>query len=407
MHDIKLRTKNASSLKVLHVIPAVAPRYGGPSQAIFTMCRAMQAQGMEILIATTNADGSSELPVKLKQRIVYQDVPAIFFDRQWSEALKYSLPLSMWLERNVSNFDLAHIHAVFSHSCVAAARACRKSGVPYLVRPLGTLDPWSLKQKSVRKRLFWHLGVKQMLSEAAAIHYTSDEEKRLAEEGLGLTRGVVVPNGIDLSFIDREMEPFDPPQPETGAVPYILALSRIHPKKGFDLLIESFAALKKGGLFDAWRLVFAGDGDAGYVDQLKALARSKGLNGDVRFVGWLDGDRKYAALKGASLLAMPSYQENFGISLIEAMAYSVPVLISPYVNLAPKIKEESAGWIAELSKEKLAGTLAEALGSVEERKRRGDKARALAQSFDAPLIAGRLVRLYESLIDGARSSASA
>jgi glycosyltransferase involved in cell wall biosynthesis len=165
--------------------------------------------------------------------------------------------------------------------------------------------------------------------------------------------------------------------------------------------------LKKGGLFDAWRLVFAGDGDAGYVDQLKALARSKGLNGDVRFVGWLDGDRKYAALKGASLLAMPSYQENFGISLIEAMAYSVPVLISPYVNLAPKIKEESAGWIAELSKEKLAGTLAEALGSVEERKRRGDKARALAQSFDAPLIAGRLVRLYESLIDGARSSAGA
>ena len=84
--------------------------------------------------------------------------------------------------------------------------------------------------------------------------------------------------------------------------------------------------MKKSGLFGDWRLVFAGDGDAGYVDQLKALARQRGLNGDALFAGWLEGDQKYAALKGASLLAMPSYQENFGISLIEAMACGVPVL---------------------------------------------------------------------------------
>jgi glycosyltransferase involved in cell wall biosynthesis len=363
------------------------------------MCSALQAQGIEILIATTDADGDGRLPVTLGEKVIYQDIPTIFFTRQWSEALKYSRPLAEWLERNVKNFDLIHIHAVFSHACVAAARACQKHRVPYLVRPLGALDPWSLKQKNVRKRLFWRLGVKQMLAGAANIHYTTVDEKRLAEAGLGLSRGIVIPEGIDLSFTERKTTTFNTRQPQIDRTPYVLALSRIHPKKGFELLIESFAILKKQERFSDWRLVFAGDGDAEYVNQLRDLARQRGLNGAAQFIGWIDGDQKYAALKGASLLAMPSYQENFGISLIEAMAYSVPVLVSPHVNLAPDIEDACAGWVAELNKEKLAGTLEEALGSVEERERRGDKARALAQNFSAPIIAKRLSDMYQSLID--------
>ena len=388
-------------MKILHVIPSVAARYGGPSQAVYTMCRALQDQGTEVLIATTDADGSGELPVALGEKIVYQGAPTIFFPRQWSEALKYSRPLALWLEQNVKNFDLAHIHAVFSHACVAAARACRKNIVPYLVRPLGTLDPWSLKQKSVRKRLFWHLGVKRMLTEAAAIHYTSDEEKRLVETGLGLSRGVVVPNALDLSFIDnrngRRTAPFDETQSEIGHGPYVLALSRIHPKKGFELLIESFATLKKSGLFGSWRLVFAGDGDADYVNQLKALARRRGLNGDALFVGWLEGDSKYAALKDASLLAMPSYQENFGISLIEAMACGVPVLVSPHVNLAPEIEKAGAGWVAALGEDELASALVEALGNEQERRRRGNNGRELAVSYGSAEVATKLIGLYRNL----------
>ena len=384
-------------MKVLHVIPAVAPRYGGASHAVLTMCSALQTQGIEILIATTDADGNEKLPVALGEKTIYQDIATIFFTRQWSEAFKYSRPLAVWLERNVKNFDLVHIHAIFSHACVAAAAACRKRRVPYLVRPLGALDPWSLKQKSGRKRIFWHLGVKQMLTGAAHIHYTTADEKLLAETGLGLTRGVVVPEGIDLSFTERKTAPFGDAQPRIRHNPYVLALSRIHPKKGFELLIESFAALKKSGLFGDWRLVFAGDGDAGYVDQLKTLARQRELNGDAVFAGWLDGDYKYAALKGASLLAMPSYQENFGISLIEAMACGVPVLVSPHVNLAPDIKRADAGWVAALHVDKLADALAEALGNEQERQRRGNNGRELASSYGSAEVATRLIDLYRNL----------
>jgi glycosyltransferase involved in cell wall biosynthesis len=391
-------------LKVLHVIPAVASCYGGASHAALTMCSALQSQGIEILIATTNADGSGELPAPLGEQTLFQDIPTIFFTRQWSEALKYSRPLAKWLDDNVKNFDLVHIHAIFSHACIAAARACKKHRVPYIVRPLGALDPWSLKQKSVRKRLFWNLGVKQMLAGATNIHYTTADERRLAETGLGLSRGVVIPEGVDLSFTERAPT-FDTRPPQIGHAPYVLALSRIHPKKGFELLIESFAMLKKQAGFSDWRLVFAGDGEAEYVNQLKDLARQRGLNGDAQFIGWLDGDQKYAALKGASLLAMPSYQENFGLSLVEAMAYSVPVLVSPHVNLAPDIEESCAGWVADLNKEKLAVALAEALGNVKERERRGVKARALAQNFSALLMAQRLQKLYRSLVGEAQSAA--
>jgi glycosyltransferase involved in cell wall biosynthesis len=250
----------------------------------------------------------------------------------------------------------------------------------------------------MRKRLFWHLGVRQMLDGAAAIHYTAAEEKRLVERELGLAKGVVVPNGIDLSFLDLQTEPFGRQQPGVGNDPYVLTLSRIHPKKGFELLIESFASLKRQGMFDDWRLVFAGDGEAEYVNQLKRLADRRGLNGNAVFAGWLDGERKYAALKDAALLAMPSYQENFGISLVEAMAYGVPVLVSHHVNLAPEIEEAGAGWVAPLGEEKLASALAEALGNEQERRLRGDNGRKLARSFAASEIAPKLLDLYKSVM---------
>ena len=194
-------------MKVLHVIPAVAPRYGGPSQAVLGMGQALPQQGVQVLIATTDADGPRRLPVAHGSELSWQGVPAIFFPRQWSEAFKYSGQLAGWLDHHVAEFDVVHIHAVFSHACLAAADACRGARVPYVVRPLGTLDPWSLKQKPVRKQLLWHVGVKRMLHGAAAIHYTTAAEQRLAEVPLGLRRGVVIPLGVDEELFDAPPNP--------------------------------------------------------------------------------------------------------------------------------------------------------------------------------------------------------
>lgn len=381
-------------MKVLHVIPSVAARYGGPSRAVIEMCAALGHKGIETMIATTDADGDGRLDVELDNPINYQSVPTIFFSRQWSEAYKYSHPLAVWLDKHVVDFEVVHIHAVFSHSSLAAARACQRQGVPYIVRPLGTLDPWSLKQKSARKKLFWHLGVRQMLAGAAAVHYTTTAERKLAEESLGLERGVVIPLGIEAELLGESGEN----EANVAGPPYVLVLSRLHQKKGLELLLPAFLSIAKRPEFARWKLVLAGEGETKYVDSLKALAHSQGGNGNVVFAGWLEGKQRRSMLRNASLLALTSYQENFGLCAVEALACGVPVLISPHVNIAPEVAQVGAGWISSLENDALERSLVESLGSERERVRRGTLGREFVQRrFSWESVADALATFYESV----------
>jgi glycosyltransferase involved in cell wall biosynthesis len=383
-------------VKVLHVIPSVAMRDGGPSRAVLEMCRALQKRGVDTLIATTDADGKGRLPVELAKLISYRDVPAMFFPRQWTESYKYSHPLQQWLDAHVSDFDVVHIHAVFSHSSLAAAAACRNGGVPYIVRPLGTLDPWSLKQKSFRKRLFWHLGVRRMLDGASAIHYTTAPERELAQGSLGLNHGVVIPLGIESASTNGTM--LTEPQGEPcSSRPYILVLSRLHPKKALEFLLPAFLSLVRRDEFKEWKLVLAGDGDAEYVQSLRDLVEKEKGNKHVIFAGWLEGNRKEAALRNASLLALTSYQENFGLCVIEALACGVPVVVSSDVNLAGEIAAANAGWITEINARAIEKSLLAAMISESERLKRGKNGKELASHFAWPEVTDRLLELYSSI----------
>ncbi len=142
-------------MKILHVIPAVSPKYGGPSLALVPMCKALIEAGVDIQIASTDAEPCGRIPFELGIQTSYQGVPGIFFQKQGRGSFTYSLPLARWLTKNVSAFHVVHIHGVFSHVCLTAARACQRQGVPYLIRPLGHIESWSLAQKplSVRPQL--------------------------------------------------------------------------------------------------------------------------------------------------------------------------------------------------------------------------------------------------------------
>lgn len=379
--------------RILHVLPAVAPRYGGPSVAILGMCRALDAAGYETLLATTDADGPSRLAVTLERPQSYEGIRTIFFRRQFSESYKWSRGLGGWLRAHVPEFNLVHIHAVFSHSSILAGRICRKAGVPYIVRPLGTLDPWSVRRKRLRKRVLIELGAGDLLSGAAAIHYTSAEEQRLAESIFpSLPQGVVVPNGIpeamySLNSVTR------------SAHPYLLSLSRIDEKKGIDLVIRAFQLIAGDERFWQWRLVIAGDGPESYVSELMALARPYVTDSRISFHGWVSGEDKRELISNASLFVLPSHQENFGISVAEAMASSVPVIVTRGVNLAAEIQEARAGWIVERSPKLLAESLREAMSDRGELERRGHAGRVLAERFRWPVVASELIAVYEKIID--------
>jgi glycosyltransferase involved in cell wall biosynthesis len=379
-------------MKVLHVIPAVAPRYGGPSAAVVGMCRALRPAGVDTLIATTDADGSSRLPVRLGERTAFEDVPAIFFARQATEAFKWSLPLSRWLHRHVGDFDAVHIHALFSHSSIAAGRACRSTGVPYVLRPLGTLDPWSLGRHAWRKKALIAAAGRRLIDGAAAVHYTSAEEARLASQGFDrMAPAAVVPLGIDDELFADEREAHgDRPR-------VLLSMSRLEEKKGIDILIAAFHEIASVDALSEWRLVIAGDGAPAYVSRLKHLAGGGGARDRIAFAGWVDGDARRHLLRDARLFVLPSAQENFGIAVVEAMAAGLPAVVSPAVNLAADIQTAGAGWIADRTPEALAATIGTALSDDSELERRGSSARRFAERFRWTLVAGALRQLYESV----------
>jgi glycosyltransferase involved in cell wall biosynthesis len=379
--------------KILHVIPAIAPRYGGPSAAIVGMCRALRDAGTAVTIATTDADGPYRLPAAIGSVQPWAGIDTIMFPRRLGEGVKWSPALASWLMRQVAAFDAVHVHAVFSHSSLAAGRACRRRSVPYIVRPLGTLDPWSVRRKGTQKRVLLSLGGRAMLAGASAMHYTSAEEQRLAESTFPyLGRGAVVPLGLDDVYFrcpDR-----GPAGCHATGPPYVLTLSRLDAKKGIDILIKSFRALETERAAAGWRLVIAGSGDAATEQRLRALAQGAR---SIEFAGWVDGDAKRRLLAGAGLFVLPSSQENFGIALLEALALGVPAVITPGVNLAADVAGAGAGWIAERRLESLAAAMRHAIGDEDERRRRGQAARTFAASFTWPAVAARLNDLYASV----------
>jgi glycosyltransferase involved in cell wall biosynthesis len=371
-------------MKVLHVIPSVSERSGGPAAAIVPMCRALQEQGLDVFLSAT----SHGLTQNFRDTVSdYKGVPARLFPAQLGASYKYSRPLAAWLNSNVGHFDLVHIHAVFNHASIAAASACRKSGVPYVVRPLGTLDPWSMKQKAGRKRIFWSLVGKRMLQGSAAVHYTAAGEQTATEEFLGINHGRVIALGVEVNSsaaVRRAADIF----PAVANRRYVLLLSRLDPKKGVEVLIDAFKAVND----DAWRLVIAGDGPRDYVATLKERAR--GFE-KIVFTGWVEGEQKEALLRDAALFALPSRHENFGLSVMEAMARGVPVLVSPHVNLAQEIETANAGWIVELNQ--LKDRVGEIIESHTERERRGQAAYQLSLRYSWQRTATDLIDLYRQI----------
>lgn len=391
--------------RVLHVVPAVASRYGGPSVAVFRFCRALRALGVDASVATTDADGPGRLDVPTGRTGLRRGVPTTVFPRQLSESFKYSRPLARWLGQRVPEYDLVHVHAVFNHSSLAAAAACRRAGVPYLVRPLGTLSPWSLSRKRIRKTLAWHLGARRMVRRAAGLHATTPAERREVAPLLGdPDRAFVVPLSVGGRYL-REGGPGPDGGPSAAADgaapgaappgPYVLSLSRLHPKKRIDALIRAFAALETPPGMRRLRLVIAGSGEPAHESELRRVAGETDLADRIEFPGWVDGARKTALLRGALLFALPSGHENFGIAAAEAMACGVPVMVSETVGLADAVAEARAGWVVDGKPDSLKRALAGAVKDPDVRRARGEAARKLARERYAPERVGRaLLRAY-------------
>ena len=382
-------------LKVLHVIPSIAARYGGPSQAIRFMCKALASHdGVHVELATTDADGA-------RRNCAPTEVPGEFpvhvFHRTFSERWKYSRDLVVWLRKHVAEFDLLHIHGLWNHAAYAAAHAARTAGVPYIVRPAGMLSKYSLGHRAWMKRLSWAFAEKAIVSGASAFHATTQAEADDIRAVWPAARTFVVANGVDdAAFfvpIDRETvrQKLFADRP---ARPIVLFLSRLHPKKGVvDLLLPAFAALTNRPL-----LLLAGgpdDHDPGYAKQVETKVTELALNDDVVVWGAVRGQDRWSLIDVADVFVLPSHSENFGIVVAEAMARGCPVIVTDQVQIQNEVQDAKAGIVVPCSVSAVSLAIQDLLVDKQCRELLGHQGRNHAiRRFQWASIGGQLASLY-------------
>jgi glycosyltransferase involved in cell wall biosynthesis len=352
--------------------------------------------GLEIHVATTDDDGAQKLAVPCGKPLVQDGVTYWHFPRQF-RFYTFSWPLNVWLSKHVAEFDLIHIHALFSYPALSASYWATVHGIPYVVRPLGTLNEWGMKNRRpwLKKASFRFLE-HRILKRAALIHYTSDRERAEAEI-LGVGRpSVVIPNALPNGSSDEFSGTFRGCYQQLRDRRIILFLSRLDQKKGLDLLLESFANVRQE-VSDA-ALVIAGEGDRRFAQHLKSETLRLGIAQDVLWTGFLTGDQKRAAFADALMFVLPSYSENFGIAVGEAMAAGLPVVVSNQVGIHGDISHAGAGLVVGCAAPELTRAMLRLLNDAELRATLGENGRRLvASKYSQEAVTGEVLDVYNRI----------
>ncbi len=387
-------------MKILHVIADLAPRYGGPSKACWEMAMAVAQLGHQVSIYTTNQDGPGTLPVPTDRPVWREGVEVRYFPIQPPRFWGTSLPLARALRPAIRSVDLVHVHNLYLFHDLVSTRYCRISGVPYLVQPHGTLDPFIYRRHRGRKRIMEWGFQNRAIREAAAILFTTSEERELAAPFTCGTPGVVVPLGINFEEFAVLPEPgsFRRRYPEIGDKHIILFFGRINYKKGLDILAKAFGPVARRR--EDVHLVIAGPDNEGWGEKARSWLGEEGLLARTTFTGMLLGAERLAVLRDADMFVLPSYSENFGLAVIEAMAAGLPVIISDKVNIWREVQAGGAGRVIPCDAPALAEQILELLDNSDAARQMGQQGRALVQEqFQWPRIARRLAEVYARIID--------
>ena len=391
--------------KVLHVIPSVGPLRGGPSVMVRQLAASLVNAGIETHVATTNDNGPGLLSVRLHLPVNEGGVTYRYFPRQ-VRFYTLSWPLASWLSDHVADYDVVHVHALFSFSTSVAAHCAHRRGVPYIVRPLGTLNTWGMTERRPwLKRASFSLLESRVVKHAALMHYTSDEERL---EAAALTRGaasVVIPNAVaEAGAVERGA--FRARLGVSPDRPIVLFLSRLDEKKGLDLLIQAFSIFRTR-LPNAL-LVIAGNGSPEFVERLKSQAEDLGLSEDTLvWAGFIAGDEKRAALADADVFVLPSYSENFGIAVAEAMAAGLPVVVSDRVGIHADITAAGAGLVVLCDAAAVADALARLLSDRTIATATGQRGADLVRRrYSTAAVTAQVIDAYNTVVGGAARTAT-
>ena len=368
-------------MKICILTATIDKKGGGPSRSVPILVKGLSECGCDVTLMVKETDDmNTHLLKNSKAKIVV--LPANCSIEQLEKAI------------GQGKYDLIHAQGVWVPLYKQAASILRKNGIPYIMTPRGALEPWCLKHKWLKKKLAMMLYQKKDLQKAAAILTTADMEAKHLRD-LGLTPPMaVIPNGIDVAEYQCR-----PKHYLSSVKKQIVFISRINPKKGIEILINVWEKMRAD--FPDWNVVIAGNGEEAYIEQLKGVISSKGLSDVVEIIPPIFGEAKHKLYMESSLFVLPTYSENFGMVIAEALACGVPVVTT---NGTPwqELNDEKIGWCVDLSEENIENAIREALAlPTEELFAMGQKgSKHINNNYLYTSVAKKNLELYKWILEG-------
>jgi glycosyltransferase involved in cell wall biosynthesis len=383
-------------MRILMVLAHYAPaQLGGIVRSVAMLSKSLGRAGHEIDVYTTDSDHRGWMSVPLERRMEMDGIQVCYFHTPTPRLFQYSGRLARACNATIGQFDLVHCHDLWQYPGLTAMRAARIAGVPYVISPHGILAPASLAQKRLRKAVYLRLVAGRALGGAAAIHCTSEIERRSVATATHRPT-FVVPNGVDLPVSAAAT----PARHDEFVVGF---LGRLHPVKSLDVLIAAVGRVVCGG-HRRIRLWLAGPDDGAEL-ALRTLTDRLHLQRYVRFVGPVDPGKTPQFLREIDLLALVSQTENFGCAAAEAMSVGVPVLVSTTAGICHDVARSRSGWVVPVDESAVARALTEILGAPEEVRSRGRLAAQFARSqYTNERVAAIMARAYADILTGGRSA---
>jgi glycosyltransferase involved in cell wall biosynthesis len=382
-------------MRLLHVVPTYYPavRYGGTIFSVHGLCRALAARGHEVHVFTTNVDGSGVTATPIATPVNLDGVQIRYFPCPLLRRLYWSPAMGQALRDEIATFRLVHLHSVFLWPTWAAARAARSVGIRYVLAPRGMLVKDLVARRSRLAKSAWiRLIERANIEKAAALHLTSQlESAELARFGWRLPRLAIIPNAVDEPTLANGNV-----GPDVEAIareqPLILFLGRLSWKKGLDRLLEAFARNPAG------TLAIVGTDDEKFAPQLVKLAAELQIADRVRVLPrTVIGSEKERLFAAAGLFVLPSYSENFGNTVLEAMRRGVPVVVTPEVGAAEIVRSSRAGLVVEGDPEPLSKAISLLSTDLALARAMGEAGRGHAATYYSwHHVAAQIEELYNS-----------
>lgn len=350
-------------MKILHTTFSIDPKMGGTTKVCMEIAVAMANRGHSVSIFSTDYlyDPADKASFQIQGLNIPENLQIKLFPvKIFARGLAFSWQMLVAMKKEIASYDIIHTHSLYLFHCLLSGYFCEKFKVPHIIMPHGSLDPFLYQRKRLRKWFIESFFQNRILAQASAINFTTTEEMELAKPYTFGAPGIIIPNGLHLDEYANlpDKGHFRSKYPETIGKKLILFFSRINFKKGLDILIPAFIKLARQ--HPDYHLALVGPDDSnlvpGILQQLKqAGIETDGENKRVTITGMLSGQDKLAVLNDADVFVLPSYSENFGIAVIEAMLCGLPVIISDKVNIWREVVADGAGiagpgnadWFAE------------------------------------------------------------